>query len=221
MNRPQLAAAVIAVAVVIAGKTAYRDASADELAMFLAPTARAVSFATGARFDREPAGWVDRNDRFVIAPACAGVHFALAAWLALVIGWLGAIASWRDLARRLALAVGIAYVATLAVNTVRIVVAIQLHEGDLDAMHELEGTAVYLGGLIAVCALARQPRGRWLGVPLAAYLAITLALPLANGAASRPGFAQHALVVIGACMVAIGLGWMWNTARRSRVRGEA
>jgi hypothetical protein len=45
----------------------------------------------------------------------------------------------------------------------------------------------------------RLHRIRWLGAPLGAYVAITLVLPAVNGAASRPGFAHHALWVIAGC----------------------
>ena len=46
---------------------------------------------------------------------------------------------------------------------------------------------------------ARLSRLRWMAVPLAAYLAITLGFPLANGAAVRSGFVHHAAWVIGGC----------------------
>jgi len=46
---------------------------------------------------------------------------------------------------------------------------------------------------------ARLSRLRWMAVPIAAYLAITLGLPLANGAAVRSGFVHHAAWVIAGC----------------------
>ena len=56
-------------------------------------------------------------------------------------------------------------------------------------------------------------------VPLGAYLAITLVLPLANGAAARRGaaFWHHALVVLAACAVVAAIG---IRRRRSRVGGS-
>jgi hypothetical protein len=54
--------------------------------------------------------------------------------------------------------------------------------------------------------LARHlARIQWLVVPIAAYLAITLALPIANGAAQRPDFARHATIVLGACAVLVAI----------------
>jgi exosortase K len=161
--RWQLLAVVIAAAVVVGGKQLYRDASADALGWILAPTARLVSLATGTHFVYEAgAGWIDRAATFVIAPACAGVNFALAAFLALTLGWLAGMCTLRATAARLAGAAALAYAATLAVNTLRIVVALALHRGAIDlgtldraVVHRAEGIIVYLCGLCALYALAR------------------------------------------------------------------
>ncbi len=162
-RRPQLAGVALAIALVCAGKHYYRDASAGDLSWILAPTARAVSAVTGGHFVYEAgAGWIDRDQTFIIAPACAGLNFALAAFLALAIGWAGAMRSARTVATRLAAAAAVAYAATLIVNTVRIWIAIALHEGSISVggldhgeVHRIEGIAVYLGGLCALYALAR------------------------------------------------------------------
>jgi hypothetical protein len=47
-------------------------------------------------------------------------------------------------------------------------------------------------------------RLKWLAVPIAAYLLITLVLPIANGAASRSDFAHHAMWVLLGCTLVIG-----------------
>lgn len=46
----------------------------------------------------------------------------------------------------------------------------------------------------------RLRRLRWLAVPIAAYLAITLVMPVANGATHRPDFLHHAAFVLGGCI---------------------
>ncbi len=51
----------------------------------------------------------------------------------------------------------------------------------------------------------RLRRLRWMAVPLAAYLTITLMLPAINGAAARPEFAAHAAWVLGGCAVAAAI----------------
>jgi hypothetical protein len=72
---------------------------------------------------------------------------------------------------RLAAAAALAYAATLVVNTTRIVIAIAMHRGTIDLvatdtaadraeLHRIEGIVVYLGGLVALYALARSLDGR-------------------------------------------------------------
>jgi hypothetical protein len=68
---------------------------------------------------------------------------------------------------------------------------------------------------------------RRVALPLASYYAVTLALPLANGAAPSGAFMEHALVVLIVPPIAIILGCavhtiahalarLWNTASRHR-----
>src|SRR5262249_31820710 len=52
----------------------------------------------------------------------------------------------------------------------------------------------------------RLQRLRWMIVPLATYLAITLVLPAANGAAVRTEFVRHAAGVGGGCAVMVAIG---------------
>ena len=49
----------------------------------------------------------------------------------------------------------------------------------------------------------RLARLRWMAVPVAVYLVVTLALPLANGAAGREEFAGHAGWVVAGCLVMV------------------
>ena len=168
MNRWQIAAVIVALAVVVAGKQYYRHASAGELGWILSPTARMVGAVSGGDFAYEAgAGWIDRGLRFAIVPACAGLHFALAAFLALALGGLGAMRTPRSAAGRLAIAAVMAYAATLVVNTTRIAIAIAMHRGTIDVggfdhgeVHRIEGVVVYLGGLCALYAAARAVHAR-------------------------------------------------------------
>ena len=166
-GRWQLAGLLAAAAVVLAGKQYYRHASADDLSWILAPTAHLVSLVRGADFVREAgAGWIDRELAFIIAPSCAGLHFALAAFLTLVLGWTAGMRTARSTAVRLALAAAVAYGASLVVNTARIVIAIAMHRGEIDlarldpiTLHRVEGILIYLGGLCALYAVARAVEG--------------------------------------------------------------
>lgn len=164
LARPQLAGLAIAIALVVAGKHYYRNAGADELGWLLAPTATMVSALTGTHFVREAGvGYLDQRVAFEIAPVCAGLHFLLAGFLALAVGWLAGMRTWRGMARRLAAAVVVAYAATLVVNTIRIAIAIRMHQSPTmggGELHRLEGVVVYLGGLCALYAAARALDGR-------------------------------------------------------------
>jgi exosortase K len=159
VKKPQVFGLVLAAMIVIAGKQYFREASADDLHWLLAPTARCVSVLTGTHFVREAgAGYIDRSVTFEIAPVCSGLQFMLAAILALSIGWLSGMQSWKAAAKRVVVAVGAAYVATIVVNTLRISIALRMHAHDLSGseLHRLEGVVVYLGGLCALYAMARH-----------------------------------------------------------------
>jgi exosortase K len=159
VKKPQVFGLVLAAVIVIAGKQYFREASADDLHWLLAPTARCVSVLTGTHFVREAgAGYIDRSVTFEIAPVCSGLQFMLAAILALSIGWLSGMQSWKAAAKRVVVAVGAAYVATIVVNTLRISIALRMHAHDLSGseLHRLEGVVVYLGGLCALYAMARH-----------------------------------------------------------------
>jgi exosortase K len=154
LSRWQWAGVALACVAVVAGKQFYRDASPGELQWLLAPVARLVSLVTHTPFSYDPAqGWISRDAMFVIAPACAGLNFALAAFLALAIAWLPKMQSARAVLGRLAGAALVAYVATLFVDTVRI--ALTIVSGARGDAHQALGVAVYLGALCALYALAR------------------------------------------------------------------
>jgi hypothetical protein len=67
--------------------------------------------------------------------------------------------------------------------------------------------------------LARVARGfRRVALPLASYYAVTLALPLANGAAPSGAFMEHALAVLIVPPVAIMLACAVHTIARALAR---
>ena len=149
-NRWQLAGGALVAAAVVVGKTYYRDASPSELGWLLSPIAHAVGAISGAAFVFDPSrGWVSDERRFVIAPACAGLNFALAAFAALGVGWLGRVRTAGAMLARIALAAVVALAATIVVDSARITLALWTR-ADGDA-HQALGVAVYLGALCALC----------------------------------------------------------------------
>ena len=214
----RLASFALVAVVIVVGKEYYRDATAADLRWILAPTAHLVSLFTGGHFTYEAgAGYADNALKFVIAPPCAGLNFAMAAFAAVMLA--ANIHDWRAFGKRVALAIGLAYVATIVVNTIRISIAVAMHRGTLDVgiadraqAHRLEGIVIYLGGLLLLYVLSK---GKHIAVPIAAYLVITLGLPLANGAAGRGDFVMHAVWVLTACAVVLAIAFAIQRLRRT------
>jgi exosortase K len=141
-------------------KGGYSRASPSELRWILGPTTWIVERITGAAFDFEPgAGYLDQARTCLVAPACAGVNFLLAAFLT---GCLGFLRLCRSARARIALFLGAlaaAYAATVLTNALRIAAALHLHGAahgearllgvDLSGPegHRMLGVAVYLVSL--------------------------------------------------------------------------
>jgi len=191
-------------------KLAYSRASAADLAWILVPTARAVGWLRGETLAFSPgAGWVAPDGSYFIAPACAGVNFMI---LALTVSVLGFSHRLRSPGARLswwwASLIG-AYAFTIAVNTLRIVAAVELHRlGPVagltpDQMHRLLGAVLYLGALWGLYGILDRLTSRpaengsrlAAGILVAgAYLGMTVVAPLLTG---HPGarYAEHAMMV--------------------------
>ena len=188
-------------------KLAYSRASAADLGWILLPTARAVGWLRGETltFD-SAAGWVGPWGSYVIAPACAGVNFMI---LVLTVSVLGFSHRLRSKGARLgwwAASLAGAYVLTLAVNTLRILAAVELYRRgpmaglDPGQLHRLLGIVIYLGALWGLYAglgrvFSRGGSGFAVGLlVVGAYLGMTVVAPLLNGHPGRR-YAEHAMMV--------------------------
>jgi exosortase K len=227
------AAPVVAAAALLAcaGKAFFSRAGADALGFLLAPTAALAGALLGQRFEHEAGiGWLGRESALVIAPSCAGGNFLLVAFGALVVCFAPRI---ERPARRwawLLASAALAYAATIAVNAVRIALGVVLRDSPWPGLagpeaHRLLGVAVYLGSLLGlVLALSRALGGRRLGavravlLPLAAYLALTLLVPLLNGAGAEPGFWEHGRAVLA---LSLSLAALLLVAAAVRARSRA
>ena len=58
----------------------------------------------------------------------------------------------------------------------------------------------------------RARRLGWMAVPLAAYVLVTVLLPVLNGAASRDGFARHMVWLAAGCAVVIAAALLMQAA---------
>ena len=210
-------------------KAFYASASAEALGFVLGPTTALVTLFSGQRFEFEPgAGYLSRELAYLIAPACAGLNYWIIAFATLVLGFTPRIERPAARAAWLLAAAALAYLATLLVNAARIAIALELRAAALPAWltagaaHRLEGIAVYLSSLwllnacVEACFAPRggEPSLRGLLRPLAAYLSVTLLVPLANGAWQRDEFWQHAGVVLAASLTLGALAHAALTAAR-------
>ena len=192
-------------------KLYYSSASADQLRWILAPTTVLVELLTATPFEFEThAGYLSSDRTFLIAAACAGVNFLITSFLMLSLGKL-----WRERSQNISwryipAAALTAYLATLVANTVRISVALwqqRMSTGiswlNPNQLHRLEGILVYFGFLLLLFVVSEKLNSenpssllRRFFFPLLVYYAITLGIPLSNGAFRQgAAFWEHSLFV--------------------------
>jgi exosortase K len=209
-------------------KRYYTAATVDELQWILGPTATLVTALTGVGFEWEPGqGYLSRERFFLIAKACAGINFMIAAFGMMAIVRGRRVTSCRAAAGILLMCVLASYSAAVCVNAARIAVAMWLaaHPAGFAGMtaaqvHRVEGIACYFGGLVLLYQLVqyadRPPSHRPIPacfggqapelVPLFWYLVITVAVPVANGAASGGKlFVEHTLFVLAVPLALVAL----------------
>jgi exosortase K len=198
-------------------KLDYHRATVSTLRWLLGPTASLVGWLRDQSLLMDPAhGWVATDGSFVIAPACAGVNFLIVAFVTAALGFVHRFHGNRARAAWLLGAALGAWALTILVNTLRIVLAVELYAADAhlgwltpERLHRLAGTAIYVLALwaewhtldrVSARLATHAPdfahrHGTWL--VLAAYLGMTIAIPLANGAFQQfgPIYVEHALTV--------------------------
>jgi exosortase K len=219
VNRKAAVQLVTVLTAAVALKQYYSTASANDLGWILWPTARLTELVTGTQFSFEPyAGYINSSRSFLIAAACAGINFLIAAFLLLSLRkiWSHRLDGMRWF--YLPIAAISAYALTIVANTVRISSALWLNKThhelaglDRDDIHRLDGILVYFGCLLLMYFVNekiehRQPKigFKHYLFPLAIYYAMTLAVPIMNGALRQGSdFLWHAAFVIAAPVVLI------------------
>ncbi len=150
-------------------KLYYHGADFDHLRWLIDPSAHAAGALAAATFELEAHhGWLAREARFEIVPACAGMNFLIIAFLSVVAAGLHRTRSLGAGVALLAAAFAAASVTTVLANAVRIAIALRMHEAALaigpltpDRLHRAEGVIVFFGFLLALFAGAgRVARGR-------------------------------------------------------------
>jgi exosortase K len=237
--KPPMSAYVSIALTALALKLGYSRATVGDLDWILRPTAGVVGWLSGQPLWRDPdLGWVAGDGGFVIAPACAGVNFLI---LIFALPAAGFAHRFRSAAERWGWTVGVAcaaYPLTIAVNALRITLAVMLYEVEMpmdwltaERVHRLAGTVTFLLALWAAWlaydrvsahlgrAASSADWSTLLATP-AAYAALTIALPLANGAWTRFGarYVEHAVtvsVLTAATVALLSLTRWFTTSRRN------
>jgi exosortase K len=193
-------------------KAYYSAASPDQLRWILAPTTRMVEVISGRSFQFEAhSGYMSSDHSFLIAASCAGVNFLITSFLVLSLRKIWNARQEGVRWKSIPLCAGLAYLATIVANTLRIALALRTQRMNLvddwlshNDVHRLEGILVYFGCLFLLYVVIEvveskdysKPLARSL-FPLAIYYATTLGIPLLNGA-YRQGvtFWEHSLFVL-------------------------
>lgn len=155
---------VVGVLIALALKQHYATARADDLLWILAPTAQLAGVITAASFTLQPGeGYLSRERLFLIEKSCAGINFMICAFAMLVCAWIHRVGSAASAARVLSVSLGASYAAAVAVNAMRIAVALWLgaHPAALPMtsardLHRVEGVLVYFGGLVLLYEMATR-----------------------------------------------------------------
>ena len=203
---------VLIVLCALALKFYYSTATPDDLLWILAPTTALVELLSGQQFEFESyAGYMSSDHRFVIAVPCAGVNFLITAFVMVALRRL-----WRERFRKpvwysIPVAAAIAYFATIIANATRIwfALALRARAVEFDWLTTTNCTgwkASWFTSDSCCCCLpywsgSSQSKpvscAQRLIFPLLVYYAITLGVPLANGAYRQgTAFWEHSVFVL-------------------------
>lgn len=141
----------IVLLLVVGLKYHYRLADSDDLDWILGPTAGLVEYVNRIPFEQETGtGYINRSHGIIIAPACAGVNFLIIAFCMAAFSGLHRQMTfcWKSI--WLGLSFVLAYVLTITVNALRIVVSmytlsthVQYQWVRPDRLHRIEGIFIY------------------------------------------------------------------------------
>lgn len=191
---------LLAAAIIYSLKLYYSQADIEGLRWIIGPTAMlAGGLGAGGFVWEAGAGYLSAANHAVIAPVCAGINFLIAAFCMLFFQGIlrfrrnGALLLW------LCFALLAAYILTLHVNALRIVISLYLYGAEWyggwlnpERIHRFWGILLYSSSLFVVYsfvekfvdrlgAKTNQRRGKYPGlVPLSCYLFFAVAVPLLN-----------------------------------------
>jgi exosortase K len=129
----------------------YSIAHAENLKWILAPTAELVEIITNNPFYFESnIGYINEDLEIIIAPACAGVNFLIAAFCMNFFCGIFKISGFKNKCFWLISCAVVAYIATISVNAVRIWISIAMIQSDVHSgwftpqrVHRMSGILIY------------------------------------------------------------------------------
>ncbi|MFC1828961.1 exosortase K [Thermodesulfobacteriota bacterium] len=166
-NTDLLKSSILYIAVFIAAmglKYQYSRAGSDELGWILGPTTWVVEHFSGIPFEQEAGtGYVSRDYRIIIAPACAGVNFFIIAFCMSAFAGLSLLEHSKHKSLWVVSSAAVAYLLTVVVNALRIFVSIWTLGADVysktmtpEMIHRIEGTFIYFFFLSLFYLLLRK-----------------------------------------------------------------
>lgn len=158
---------LIGLTIIVGMKYFYSRAGTGELKWILAPTARWVRILSGISFTYESRiGYVNHDLYFIIAASCSGVQFMIITIATLIFSFVHRMESKGKAAGWIVLSIGGAYVSTIMVNGLRIIISIglplvlshsplyrqQAISGQItpETLHTVIGVAVYFTSLLLI-----------------------------------------------------------------------
>lgn len=207
-------------------KLHYSTAESEELAWILRPTAWLVELFSQREFlVIQGEGYMRADNRFIIAPACAGVNYMIVAFC--MSGFYG-IHSFKGVGRKLGYLIVClvgSYCLTLLINGLRIEVAIALASARVEwewlnpeRVHRLAGIIIYLLSLLMLNSILQGMVNRrirrnslpisqgWAAIhassPYFWYIMIAVGVPLLNRGWHGEGklFIEHCLTIFSAAL---------------------
>lgn len=211
----------------------YSGASSEDLDWILAPTAYWVQALSGIPFEKEQQiGFVSHFYQFIIAPSCAGINFMIIAFSTLLFSFIHRLKSVKGRFLWIASSFLLVYLFTILVNSLRIILSIFLLRLDIyggwitpERVHTIEGTIVYFVSLLILYVIAGELikyfalnagknkvsakaqihlLHKWFP-PVFFYFAITLGVPVLNGAYVNDSkkFLDHAVLITAVCLTVL------------------
>ncbi|HEX9294851.1 MAG TPA: exosortase K [Polyangiaceae bacterium] len=161
---PRIIVLALSLLMMVGLKQHYSQATVDDLAWILAPTAKLVALASGSPFEFEAgAGYLSREHFFLIEKPCAGINFMIAALGMLVFVFSRKVSSFAAGARIVGVSVALSYFSAVLVNAIRILIALWLRSHEIASewwttarIHRVEGIAIYFGGLMLLHLLSQR-----------------------------------------------------------------